>query len=536
MANLKIHEYPLERLNFGDNDYYDIDYYDGVTYQSAKILGSVIKNAIAQGVATLYNSDGVLDSDRIVNANLYTLVYDSLRKLTFNVNPAPLGSTGVEFNVESTGPLVRIVDTTANKIRLEVTSSGAVRINEAYSLPLADGTNGQVLATDGAGALYWTTAGGGSGNNIYNTDGTLTGNRVLDGASSSYLVFNDLSLFAVIVKPPTTPPFNDVGAVISVDPTYLETGSGRLFKVQSSVTNTEFLGVVETGELAINNAYTLPNADGVADAILTTDGAGNATFKLPYSISSTQWANTLASPVGIPSGTFANGMSFFTDANKVAGGTTSYDEYNLSYGRKLTLTGTGGTANITLYGNPYPITFNTDLNTTAQDWVNTYQTLFNNSGIQVFNLNGVIRFGSLSEVDLVNLGITNTSGNLTGTYDTAVTDHIVIPYAGKAYEGYRIHHTIRVNFNLVPANSQFYRLALVRWENDTIIGSYLIVERNNLLGGYQFVFETYTAGGSDSFVSGGFYFAFFNDTGQNVEFTDGAGILIQNQFQKPINF
>jgi hypothetical protein len=51
MANQKIHEYPLERFTFGDDDYYDIDYWDGVTYQTAKILGSTIKAAMLSGIA-----------------------------------------------------------------------------------------------------------------------------------------------------------------------------------------------------------------------------------------------------------------------------------------------------------------------------------------------------------------------------------------------------------------------------------------------------------------------------------------------------
>jgi len=51
MANQKIHEYPLERFVYGDDDYYDIDYWDGSVYQTAKILGSTIKNAMLSGIA-----------------------------------------------------------------------------------------------------------------------------------------------------------------------------------------------------------------------------------------------------------------------------------------------------------------------------------------------------------------------------------------------------------------------------------------------------------------------------------------------------
>ena len=42
-------------------------------------------------------------------------------------------------------------------------SGTAVRISEAYTLPQADGSNGQVLTTDGSGALSFAAAGGGGG-------------------------------------------------------------------------------------------------------------------------------------------------------------------------------------------------------------------------------------------------------------------------------------------------------------------------------------------------------------------------------------
>ena len=51
MADQKIHEYPIERFVFGDDDYYDVDFWDGFIYQTAKIKGSVIKSAILSGIA-----------------------------------------------------------------------------------------------------------------------------------------------------------------------------------------------------------------------------------------------------------------------------------------------------------------------------------------------------------------------------------------------------------------------------------------------------------------------------------------------------
>ncbi len=45
-------------------------------------------------------------------------------------------------------------------------TGGAVSINNAYSLPTSDGTSGQVLQTDGSGAVTWADAGGSSPANI----------------------------------------------------------------------------------------------------------------------------------------------------------------------------------------------------------------------------------------------------------------------------------------------------------------------------------------------------------------------------------
>jgi hypothetical protein len=48
--------------------------------------------------------------------------------------------------------------------------------------------------------------------------------------------------------------------------------------------------------------------------------------------------------------------------------------------------------------------------------------------------------------------------------------------------------------------------------------------------------HTYTADASDPFVTGGFYIALINNTGQTLGFLGNAGILIQSIFEKPVNF
>jgi hypothetical protein len=54
------------------------------------------------------------------------------------------------------------VTTASNQITLG-DATATVRISETYTLPTADGTNGQVLTTDGSGAVTFADAGGGGG-------------------------------------------------------------------------------------------------------------------------------------------------------------------------------------------------------------------------------------------------------------------------------------------------------------------------------------------------------------------------------------
>ncbi|MCD4811001.1 tail fiber domain-containing protein [bacterium] len=45
--------------------------------------------------------------------------------------------------------------------RMEIAATGAIQFNDAYTFPMVDGTNGQVLQTDGSGTLTWASAGAG---------------------------------------------------------------------------------------------------------------------------------------------------------------------------------------------------------------------------------------------------------------------------------------------------------------------------------------------------------------------------------------
>lgn len=56
--------------------------------------------------------------------------------------------------------------------RFRISSAGAITFNNTYTFPTADGSNGQVLKTDGSGSISW-----GDGKNFFNANLSATGNR-----------------------------------------------------------------------------------------------------------------------------------------------------------------------------------------------------------------------------------------------------------------------------------------------------------------------------------------------------------------------
>lgn len=212
---MQINQYPNESFTFADNDYYDIDFWTGSGYETRKILGSVIKAGIAAAVATLYNADGTLSANRIVDFDGNNLNFvDASGTSTFDVEindgsdytkltqdvaeyfikalsgglNSFLNVQGNQMNTESNdgGSNISSLVQTAfycewlkqngiqyTRIRQEsgqifieynngagVTNTLAVdvdgtKINNLYSLPKVDGVSGQVLTTDGSGLTAW---------------------------------------------------------------------------------------------------------------------------------------------------------------------------------------------------------------------------------------------------------------------------------------------------------------------------------------------------------------------------------------------
>lgn len=148
----------------------------------------------------------------------------------------------------------------------------------SLTLPPADGTAGQVLTTDGAGNLSWTSAGGGSVGTLQQvTDAGATTDNVItvaDGSGVVTTVGNTLT-----VRRPT---INQV--TVDEDSVRLYGSSGGIqayttlssptptVNITSDAGNATFAGQLRASGL------TYPTTDGTSGQVLTTDGSGNLSW------------------------------------------------------------------------------------------------------------------------------------------------------------------------------------------------------------------------------------------------------------------
>lgn len=106
------------------------------------------------------------------------------------------------------------------------------------------------------------------------------------------------------------------------------------------------------------------------------------------------------------------GLSRLTELQGLYDGIT----VDLAQTRAVTLTGTSGTANITISATAYLVTFTTDLTTSAANFVTTHATaLLANKGLVVTAAAGVLTFANVSGTFPAVSAAVNASGNLAGT-------------------------------------------------------------------------------------------------------------------------
>lgn len=218
------------------------------------------------------------------------------------------GSTGWGQNVIFKTSANGVFNALTEVMRLQ--PNGKLRIANLYDLPKVDGTVGQVLTTDGFGTVNWNSI---ISNNIYNTNGTLTGNRVVtlgtnnlsfegtggtttikqtNTSSGNYssITNNELYNLIRISNSGLTVYSNINQSQTTLNATVQNTNTGCVVNQDSSsiittiydtnLTNVAFrLDILTTG-LKINNAYTLPKVDGALNQFLKTNGNGTLSWDI----------------------------------------------------------------------------------------------------------------------------------------------------------------------------------------------------------------------------------------------------------------
>jgi len=159
MAEKKISQLTAKGTNLASTDLIPIAESDGLGgYVTKHITGAEVVGGA--GSTTIYNGDGQLSTDRTIDCNSNFLKFSKLEYLYFQSNavPSPSGTPFVDFFIDPSGAatsdIFKIRDTSTTAFKVQ--NDGTIEFNEAYTFPQTDGGQGQVLRTDGAGALSFS--------------------------------------------------------------------------------------------------------------------------------------------------------------------------------------------------------------------------------------------------------------------------------------------------------------------------------------------------------------------------------------------
>ena len=446
------------------NSAYTLPKVDGTSGQVLTTNGSGITSF--QTFKTIYNSDARILGDRVVSLNGYTLTFrgsfgvggvileqedgisgelSTIKNLptsnlirSGNPNLALNSQILVDFfsitnsvsndsnssvisqNAYNTSTIIYDTFGTNIAFRLSVGASG-LNINNAYTFPKVDGTNNQVLSTNGAGALSWQTISSAGSVNIYNTDGSLTANRTVTINDRS-LVFsgNEFSTYRVSLTEISTDRFSYIDETLtrilsqvgnnnfttynSVD---IDSGSVTMSSVNTaqsgtvSVIPTTVSQIVQANTQScrtdltlsgfrINSVYTLPKVDGTSGQVLTTNGSGTVSWQTGTTVNIYNNDGTLTGNRVVSLST--NNLTF-----NGSGGTTLIKQTNTSSGKFASFTN------------------NQDLNLLRIS--NTAVTIFSDINQSQTNLNQTVQ--NTNTACVVNQGADSV---ITTIYDTNVTN------------------------------------------------------------------------------------------------------------------
>ena len=256
-----------------------------------------------------------------------------------------IGNISKATNTNSIAIGNRVWNTTANQISIghggSITGTPEkVQISESYTLPTADGTNGQVMTTDGAGTVSFTTVSGGGGiSNVVEDITPQLGGDLQSNGNDIVFADNDKATFGSATGGDLQIYHDGSNSIIE------ETGTGSLYiksngsGVEFRADNNELMGKFDKdsgARLYFNNSSKMyTTATGVtvqgtlAATAVTGDGSGLTNlpsggspdlFDESYDGTSTAPSATGTNSVAIGKGSTASGQESMAvlDGNAVS--------------------------------------------------------------------------------------------------------------------------------------------------------------------------------------------------------------------------
>ncbi len=160
------------------------------------------------------------------------------------INPAGFVSVG---GAATQGGEIRFLEDTDAGSNYTALKAGTISSNVTFTLPIADGSSGQFLKTDGSGTLAFATAStGAAGSNTqvqYNNSGSFAGDADFVWSAGTGLIINSQKEL-------------------------------RLTDADDSA----YVGIKSHATVSGSYTLTMPAATGSANQILVTDGSGNLSF------------------------------------------------------------------------------------------------------------------------------------------------------------------------------------------------------------------------------------------------------------------
>ncbi|SHJ17836.1 hypothetical protein SAMN04487911_11316 [Arenibacter nanhaiticus] len=318
-------------MRWDGNEWLLVGESDLIVTETDGIIGNEITGATNSTLIRSGDGDNISPYTLAVNTDGITsieILDNTITDIDISPSAAILG-TKIDPNfgalpVSTTGTLTS-GNTTVNGT-LEIT--GQTTINSGINatlLPLDRGAPDQVLTTDGAGAANWQSL-------PVDNNTTYTPGEALTLVGTVFSVADDQITSEKITD--TTIEDIDISPSAAIQGTKIDPNFGAL-PVSTTGTlasgNTTVNGTLEiVGQTTINNgpaSTTLPTDRGIANQVLTTDGAGTATWASPTTtIAGTSGSIFFASDDGSGSGSpIENNSEIFWDAtdNRLGVGTSS---------------------------------------------------------------------------------------------------------------------------------------------------------------------------------------------------------------------